>query len=33
MNTINFKYVAGIDISKSTIDVTLIDKSIELNNL
>ncbi len=31
MNTINFKHIAGVDISKSTIDVTLIDKSIELN--
>ncbi len=30
MNTINFKYVAGIDVSKSTIDVTLIDKNISL---
>ncbi len=31
MNTIDFKYIAGIDISKKTIDVTLIDKIIELN--
>ncbi len=31
MNTINFKYIVGIDISKKTIDLTLIDKNIELN--